>query len=104
MEKQKITVTVAGRSYTLVSSDPPEYVKRVADYVDRKMRETMAVTNLPSVQAAVLACFNMAEELIKAQDENRVLRRQIEKGTGIDRGQVSGLRYQETRDQGSGIR
>ena len=79
MEKQKITVTVAGKTYTLVSSDPPEYVKRVAAYVDRKLRETMAVTNLPSAQVAVLTCFNLAEELMKAQDENRVLRRQAEK-------------------------
>ena len=78
MEKQKITVSVAGKPYTLVSSDPPEYVKRVAAYVDRKMRETMTVTNLPAAQAAVLACFNLAEEVRKAQDENRVLRRQIE--------------------------
>ena len=46
MEKQKITVTVAGKNYTLVSSDPPAYVKRVAAFVDRKLSETAAVTNL----------------------------------------------------------
>jgi cell division protein ZapA (FtsZ GTPase activity inhibitor) len=34
VEKQKMTVTVAGRPYTLVSSDPPEHVKRVAEYVE----------------------------------------------------------------------
>ena len=78
MEKQKITVTVAGRNYTLVSGDPPEYVKRVAEYVDRKLKETATVTNLPSAQTAVLTCFNLAEELMKAQDENRTLRRQLE--------------------------
>ena len=78
MEKQKITVTVAGKPYTLVSADPPEYVKRVADYVDRTLSETAAVTNLPSGQAAVLSCFRIAEELMKAQDENRMLRRRME--------------------------
>ena len=78
MEKQKVTVTVAGKNYTLVSSDPPEFVRRVAEYVDRKLRETAAVTNLPSAQTAVLACFNMAEELMKAQEENRQLRRRAE--------------------------
>ncbi len=91
MEKQKITVSVAGKPYTLVSADPPEYVKRVAAYVDRKMRETMTVTNLPAAQAAVLACFNLAEEVMKAQDENRVLRRQIEE-------KVSGVRSQMSVD------
>ena len=78
MEKQRITVTVAGKPYTLVSSDPPEYVKRVAEYVDRKLKETGTVTNLPSAQTAVLTCFNLAEELMKAQDENRMLQRRLE--------------------------
>ncbi len=78
MEKQKMTVTVAGRNYTLVSNDPPEYVKRVAAFVDRKLNETAAVTNLPSGQAAVLTCFNLAEDLLKAQDENTLLRKQME--------------------------
>ncbi len=78
MEKQTITVTVAGKNYTLISGDPPEYVKRVAAFVDRKLSETTAVTNLPSGQAAVLTCFNLAEDLLKAQDENTLLRKQME--------------------------
>ena len=78
MEKQKITVTVAGKNYTLVSGDPPAYVKRVAEFVDRRLNETAAVTNLPSAQVAVLTCFNLAEDLLKAQDENTLLRRQVE--------------------------
>ena len=81
MEKQKITVSVAGKNYTLVSTDPPEFVKRVAAYVDRRLSETAAVTNLPSGQAAVLACFNLAEDLLRAQDENTLLRRQMDQLT-----------------------
>ena len=78
MEKRKMTVTVAGKPYTLVSADPPEHVKRVAEYVDRRLSETSAATNLPSAQAAVLTCFQLAEDLLKAQDENTMLRRQME--------------------------
>ncbi len=77
MEKRKITVCVAGKNYTLVSPDPPEFVRRVAAFVDRKLNETAATTNLPSGQAAVLTCFNLAEELLRAQDENTLLRRQL---------------------------
>ena len=84
MEKQKITVTVAGKNYTLVSGDPPEFVKRVAAFVDRKLNETATVTNLPSGQAAVLTCFNLAEDLLKAQDENRMLQRRMEEMTRKD--------------------
>jgi len=79
VEKQKITVIVAGKPYTLVSADPPEYVRRIASFVDRKLSETMTATNLPSGQAAVLACFNLAEDLIRAQDENAVLRNRMER-------------------------
>ena len=78
MEKQKITVTVAGKPYTLVSEDPPEHVKRVAAYVDRSLSETSSVTNLPSAQAAVLTCFRIADELLRTQDENRMLQRRLE--------------------------
>ena len=78
MEKQKVTVSVAGKNYTLVSSDSPEFVRRVAAFVVRKLSETAAVTNLTSGQAAVLTCFNLAEDLLKAQDENTMLRRQNE--------------------------
>ncbi len=81
MEKRRMTVTVAGRPYTLVSSDPPEHVKRVAAYVDRELSETAAATNLPSAQAAVLTCFRLAEDLLRAQDENRMLLKRLEESS-----------------------
>ena len=65
MEKRRMTVTVAGKPYTLVSADPPEHVKRVAEFVDRRLSETAAVTNLPSAQTAVLTCFQLAEDLLQ---------------------------------------
>ena len=79
MQKNRTTVRIAGKEYTIASYDSEEYVNRVAAYVDRKLSETAAVTNLPSAQAAVLTCFNLAEELIRAQDENAVLRLQMQK-------------------------
>lgn len=95
MEKQKITVSVAGKNYTLVSSDPPEFVRRVATFVDRKLSETVAVTNLPSGQAVVLTCFNLAEELLKAQDENTMLRRQNEQLARANKMQNSEFKIQK---------
>ena len=77
MNKQKVTVNVAGKPYTLVSSDSQEHVRRVASYVDRKLNEMATVTNLPSGQILVLTCLNLADELMKAQDENRHLLRQM---------------------------
>ncbi|MBO7664151.1 MAG: cell division protein ZapA [Clostridia bacterium] len=78
MDRQTINVLVAGKNYTLTSSDSPEYVRRVAAFVDRRLSETAAATNLSSAQGAVLTCFQLADELLKAQDENRMLRRRME--------------------------
>ena len=77
MEKQKTVVRVAGKEYALVSSDPPEYMQRVAAYVDRKLNEMSVATRLPSNMVAVLACLNMADDLMKSLDENTRLRKEL---------------------------
>lgn len=77
MEKQKTVVTVGGKEYTLVSSDSPEYMNRVAAYVDRKLEEMSMATRLPSNMVATLTALNMADELMKSHDENSRLRREI---------------------------
>lgn len=77
MEKKKVTVRIAGKEYTLLSSDPEEHVRRVGVYVDRKLEEIDAATRLPSNMVAVLAALNMGDELLKAQDENTRLRREL---------------------------
>ena len=76
MEKQKTSVFVAGKEYTVASSDPPEYLRRVAAYADQKLREISLATRLPQAQADAMAAMNLADELMKAQDENRRLRRE----------------------------
>ena len=77
MVKQKTTVRVAGREYTLVSSDAPEYMNRVAAYVDRKISETAIATRLSVDMGAVLTSLNIADELMKSHDENSRLRREM---------------------------
>ena len=77
MEKQKTTVRVAGREYTLVYSDSPEYIGRVAAYVDRKISEAALAAHLPVDKAAVLVSLNIADELMRAHDENSRLRREL---------------------------
>ena len=71
------TKTVAGKEYALVSSDSPEYMQRVAAYVDRKINETALASRLPSNMVAVLTCLNMADDLMKSHDENTRLRREL---------------------------
>ena len=76
-EKKQVKVRVGGRDYTLLSSDPPELVHRVGIYVDRKMSEIEQATRLPSNMVAVLTALNLGNDLLKAQDENTRLRREL---------------------------
>ena len=77
MEKQRTTVRVAGKEYTLVSSDSPEHLSRVAAYVDRCITETTYATRMNKENVAVLVSLNIADELMKAHDENARLRREL---------------------------
>ncbi|MBR1560916.1 MAG: cell division protein ZapA [Clostridia bacterium] len=78
MQNQKIRVTVriAGKDYTIASTDAPEYVNRVAGYVDRKMNELSLATHLPASQLAVLAAINATDDMLKSRDEIDRLRRE----------------------------
>ena len=78
MEKQKVTVRVAGKNYTLVSSDSPEYLLRVAAMLDRRIQEMEMASGLPQQQVLALTCFNLADELLKAKDENTELKRRMQ--------------------------
>ena len=71
------TLRIAGREYTLTSSDSPEHVRRVPVYVDRKIAETASGGLMNREAAAVIACLSMAEELMSAQDDNTRLRREL---------------------------
>lgn len=77
MDKQTTTVRVAGKEYTLTSSDGAEHLERVAAYVDRQITETMYATRMTRENAAVLTAMNITDELMKAQDENARLRREL---------------------------
>ena len=78
MEKIRTTVRIAGKDYTLVGYDAEDYVRRVALHVDRKLQELTMTTRLSAQDAAVLCAVTMADELLKAQDENTRLRRELD--------------------------
>ena len=78
MQKNRTTVRIAGKEYTIASYDSEEYVNRVAAHVDRSMRELSLTAKLPTAQLAVLAAVNATDDLLKSRDEITRLRRQVE--------------------------
>ena len=75
--KTKTTVRIGGSEYTMVGTGTEEHMKRLAAYVDRKMGELTLSTRLPPHMVAVLTAMNIADDLLRAQDENTRLRREI---------------------------
>jgi cell division protein ZapA len=69
-EGQATRVSIFGGEYSIRGEADPEYIKRVATYVDGKMREIDGELKVPSVsKVAILASLNIADELFKEKLE-----------------------------------
>ena len=77
-ERVKTVVKINNAEYTIVSSAPEEYVRSVAYYVDKKIREmAQHDRRLSTSMAAVLASVNIADELFQAREENAEKTKQL---------------------------
>jgi cell division protein ZapA len=71
-DDQVISVDIHGQRYPIRSALDPEYVARLATYVDAKMRAASdASPTGDSLRLAVLAALNLADELFRCRDANR---------------------------------
>ena len=67
-----VRVEIFDQAYNLRGSDP-EYIGKLAEYVDAKMRAVASATNtIDTVRLAVLAALNIADEyhLLKRKQES----------------------------------
>ena len=72
-QSASVRVEIFDQAYNLRGSDP-EYILRLAEYVDSKMRAVAAATNtIDTVRLAVLATLNIA-------DEFHVLQKRLDSG------------------------
>jgi len=78
MAKNRTVIRIAGKDYTINSSEPEAYVRRVADLVDKKMNDLAIATRLPPAQLAVLVAVNATDEMLKAKDEARRLKKELD--------------------------
>ncbi|MFV1956716.1 MAG: cell division protein ZapA [bacterium] len=66
----RVDVEIFGKVYTVRGEKDAEYVRRVAEYVDRKMREISQVTDTVSTsRIAILAALNIADEFFALREE-----------------------------------
>ena len=76
-------VEIQGQRYPIRSSLDPEYVARLALYVEEKMRAAGDSTPTgDSLRLAVLAALNIADELFRCRDANRTRDGQLAERAG----------------------
>lgn len=73
----RVMMTICGEDYTLVAEESPSYMERVGNLVDSRLQEVLASGNVSRTDAAILAAINIADELLKTQENAENLRRQI---------------------------
>ena len=85
--KNKISVNIAGQSYTLVAAEDAAYMEKVASHVDAKIQEVLEGSRVSLVDGAVLGAVNIADEYFKEVAASENLRRQLkeylEEGTKL---------------------
>jgi cell division protein ZapA len=78
----RVDVEIFGKVYTVQGDKDPDYVRRVAEFVDRKMREISQVTDTVSTsRIAILASLNIADELMTMLEESEELKSRMKKLT-----------------------
>ncbi|OGO85440.1 MAG: hypothetical protein A2Y22_09225 [Clostridiales bacterium GWD2_32_59] len=95
-EKNKIDVTIDGKSNTLVGVESVEYMQRVASYIDKKysdIRKMDFAKGMSTQNISIIASVNVTDDYFKAilknreyesktsqlMQENRILKDKIEK-------------------------
>lgn len=76
---KKVTeVKIYNQTYHVRSEDDPEYIRKLAEYVDRKMTEVSQNTpTVDTLRVAILAALNIANDYVTAKEELRYLEQDL---------------------------
>ena len=74
-----IRVNIFGTEYPIKGDADPAYIREVAEYVDRKMKEIARNTPIhSSLKVAILAALNIADELFRERMDKEKLLAEVE--------------------------
>lgn len=79
LDKNKVTITINNREYTLMSEDNEQHLNTVAEYIDKKIAEIVMASGgkLTLQDVSVLAAINVADDYLKSEETADNLRSQI---------------------------
>ena len=86
-KSKNLTVNIYGQDYMLKSTADQDYINKIAEYVNSKMKEienTGLDANSQQLKIAVLSAMNIADELFQSLDKNSKIISTVEtKGTSF---------------------
>lgn len=78
--KKTIEVAIMGQKFLVRSESDETYVARVAQYVNEKVTEIAKKTqSIPSLNVAILAAMNIADELLRSREKKEQVFQSVEK-------------------------
>lgn len=81
--KTRASVDIYGEKFTVKGGTSAEYMKKLAEYVDKKMQQIGAKsTRLSKSHVAILTAINIADELQKLQEDYDSLVKIIDQDKG----------------------
>jgi len=73
----KVTITVGGTNYNIITDDTPEYIRECAEYFDTQFTEISRSAHIPALSVAVLAGITVTDEFFKTRESVDNLVRQM---------------------------
>lgn len=69
---EDVEVEILGQAFRIAAGDASSaYIRRLADYVDERMRAiAQTAQSMPLNRVAVLTALNIADDLLKLQDQH----------------------------------
>jgi cell division protein ZapA len=81
--KNLVRVEILGREYTVKSDEGEERVRKIAEYVNRKIKEVSESSQTVStLNLAILAAMNIANDYLEAMEDQKDFFQTIEARSG----------------------
>ena len=71
-ESNQVQISIFGQEYSVKAPADPDYIKKIAEYLDGKMREVQSgfSTTQSSTRIAILAGMNITDEYFTARQSD----------------------------------
>ena len=79
-ESNQVSISIFGQEYSVKAPADPEYIKKIGEYLDGKMREVQTgfTTTQSSTRIAILAAMNITDELFNSRKSSGTENSEVE--------------------------